>query len=134
MKCWPRNSGLIRQAEWQWLTVWDCYPFLKSLKKCRRRWTQQQAPAALMNSANRSELESSIPCSIISKGGFLLGSLLVGLSLATASGQSAPALAEGPAPQAPPPAPPVVVRQVPFPERVNHPQPKGSTLYSIGQP
>ena len=86
-----------------------------------------------MNRTDRSEQEFSIPSFHAFPGGSIFGVLLLGLSLAGAQGQPAPTLKKGPVPQAPPPAPPVVVRQVPLNEP-GHPQPKGSTLYSIGQP
>ncbi|HTL55868.1 MAG TPA: CAP domain-containing protein [Candidatus Limnocylindrales bacterium] len=43
-------------------------------------------------------------------------------------------MVSGPAPQAPPPAPPIQIRDLPAPNDTGGPQPKGSILYSIGAP
>jgi len=66
------------------------------------------------------------------KASILLLLLGFGISIASAQGQLNPVL--GPTPQAPPPAPPIEHREVPTENVNNRPQPKGSTLYSIGQP
>jgi uncharacterized protein YkwD len=66
------------------------------------------------------------------KDSILLLLLGFGISIARGQGQLNPVL--GPTPQAPPPAPPLEHRDLP-PENVNNrPEPKGSTLYSIGNP
>jgi cysteine-rich secretory family protein len=57
-----------------------------------------------------------------------------GLLSVSAQGQSSPIPTGGPTPQAPPPAPPIETRELPNENGANHAEPKGSTLYSIGQP
>ena len=57
------------------------------------------------------------------------------LCFGSLSGLAQAQLVAGPTPQAPPPAPPIIIRDIP--SQNHNPQqrePKGSTLYSIGQP
>ena len=60
--------------------------------------------------------------------------LLLGFTIVVAGAQGQPTPLSGPIPQAPPPAPPIEHRQLPGENETNRAEPKGSTLYSIGQP
>ena len=64
--------------------------------------------------------------------GRLLLLFLLAIPATGLQGQISPAM--GPIPQAPPPAPPIVYRELPAATETTRAQPKGSTLYSIGQP
>src|ERR1051326_1666592 len=59
---------------------------------------------------------------------------LAGAILSKVLAQTGPTPTLGPTPQAPPPAPPIQGRAIPGDQTPGAPSPKGSTLYSIGQP